>query len=106
MLRAHLKHYSDTKTNVFKCEGDKLSARVLDEIILEYRIHDKLIIYQSNSIILATKEAEIVDEDDSSLEAHKSNFKNYRKKEFCLAHRLLHRKNPDKCQRRGENFYP
>ena len=96
-LYTHLRHYGDKKINIFKYEGDELSISMLDEIIREHRIYDKLILEQYNNIIPATKEAEIVDENDGSLEAYKSNFRNFIKKEFCPACGLPYGKDPDKC---------
>lgn len=92
---------------MFKYEGYVASIKSLHVMIKEYRIQDKFILESPMSFTPTTREVEIEDEsDEEALESYKAHFKNFKKKENCPACGRCHRGDPDRCERRGENFRP
>lgn len=95
--------------SIFDYEGDKLSIKTLDECVRDQRLDDKLIIQNNNNAFPTVKEANMNtndDDEEDSLEMHKANFNNFKKKESYPACGRYHGGDPDRCERRGEKFQP
>ena len=77
--------------HLFKHEGEELTIKMLDECVKDQKLENKLIINHNNNIIPTTKEVDLnnnEDNEEDSLEAHKTNYWNYRKRNIQRVYRM------------------